>query len=111
MDQKLKSYERMLVILTYHKYVCYVVGAFIVAMSINGGMKHKGTLKETIAFAVLGVGCCVFSMMSGLKQKAVLEMRIAQYKTKLAEESGASAVLQPEAGPKKPVLSKKARRR
>ena len=111
MDEKLKSYERKLVILSYHKYVCYVVGAVIVSMCINGYLKHHQSLKETIAFAVLGVGCCVFSMMSGIKQKAVLEARIAQYKLQVAEAAGPAVNVESESGTKKPALSKKARKR
>lgn len=84
MDQKLKNLERSKTILVYQKYSCIASMLIIIGLCVRGQMKLHWSIQEVIGVGILGIGLCVFSLLSGLNQSKVLDQKIAQYKSQQA---------------------------
>lgn len=85
MDQKLRNLERTRQFLVYHRYACVVAAVIIIGMCVHGAIKHPGSIQENIGISVLGVGCCVFSMLTGAGQRKLVERKIAEVKAHLGD--------------------------
>ena len=82
MNQKLRGLERTAEFLRYHRYACIVAAGLIVAMCVSGAIRYPARIQKNIEISVLGVGCCVFSMLWGIRLRNTIQSKLQQYKSK-----------------------------
>ena len=85
MDQKLRNLERTREFLRYHRYACIAAALVIIGMCVHGAIKHPGSIQENIGITVLGLGCCIFSALSGANMRKKVDLKIEQVKARLSE--------------------------
>lgn len=90
MDQKLRNLERTREFLRYHRYACIVAAVIILGICVHNAIKHPGSIQENIGITVLGIGCCVFSALTGAGQRKMVERKIEQVKARLSEPADAN---------------------
>jgi len=85
MDKKLQNLERAQGFLRIHRYACFVAAGIIIALCVRGAVRHHGSVEQNISFGLLGIGCCVFSLLTGVKQKRAIDYKLEQYKSQQTE--------------------------